>query len=140
MATEMTPAERFGVFLALSRVLTGDPGLDPVAGRRHVGRVLNHPLGGGLGALLQRFRDIQAAGGDLVQGVKAGMMGDPAMAPLAKVVTLVWFTGALKDPDGTWILSGPDDYFGALIWGAIGAHPPAMSNGYFGHWKYPVET
>ena len=28
---------------------------------------------------------------------------------------------------------------GTLVWDAIGAHPPTLSNGYYGHWKYPPE-
>ncbi len=29
--------------------------------------------------------------------------------------------------------------FAALLRDGIGAHPPTLSNGYFGHWKYPAE-
>jgi hypothetical protein len=30
----------------------------------------------------------------------------------------------------------PATYFGALLWPVIGAHPPGLSGGYFGHWRY----
>ena len=45
------------------------------------------------------------------------------------------YTGAPKDmPDVV-----AEDYFESLIWRAALAHPPALSGGYFGHWRYPPE-
>jgi hypothetical protein len=36
-------------------------------------------------------------------------------------------------------MASADQYYRALVWEAIGAHPPTLSNGYYGHWKYPPE-
>ena len=30
----------------------------------------------------------------------------------------------------------PEEYFSGLAWKIIGAHPPGLSGGYFGHWRY----
>jgi hypothetical protein len=30
----------------------------------------------------------------------------------------------------------PEEYFSGLAWQIIGAHPPGLSGGYFGHWRY----
>ena len=40
---------------------------------------------------------------------------------------------------GDWEMVSADQYYRALVWDAIGAHPPTLSNGYYGHWKYPPE-
>ena len=33
-----------------------------------------------------------------------------------------------------------EDYFDALMWSVIGAHPPGLSDGYYGHWRYPPDV
>ena len=38
-------------------------------------------------------------------------------------------------PDARW---GPSAKLILSLW-FIGAHPPTLSNGYYGHWKYPAE-
>jgi len=125
-------------FLALSLVLTGEAALDRSLAASHLERLRQHPLGGALGPLLARFRELDDAGGDLVVAVRDRVMGDSALAPLAKVVTFLWFAGGFATNDGHVAISSAEQYFGARVWDAVGAHPPGLSNGYFGHWKYPV--
>ena len=33
-----------------------------------------------------------------------------------------------------------EEYYSALLWRAIRAHPPALSGGYYGYWKYEPEN
>jgi hypothetical protein len=65
------------------------------------------------------------------------MAADPAIDASGKELVHLWFVGApgpvgAKDQD----YLSPATYFGALLWTAIGAHPPGLSGGYFGHWRY----
>ena len=62
---------------------------------------------------------------------------------VARALTYFLYTGILPDADGR-----PDpaqteiderDYFEAVLWPVIQAHPRALSGGYFGHWHYPPE-
>lgn len=45
------------------------------------------------------------------------------------------YTAELPDSDEVV----EEDYFESLIWRAALAHPPALSGGYFGYWRYPPE-
>ena len=129
-------------FQALSRVLTGEARLDAELAGNHLERLEADPDAAlHLPALLDRWRQIVAHGGDLVAGVRQGIVGDAVFAALAKRIILLWYTSALRSPDGQLEYSSyPALYFSALMWPAMGAHPPALSGGYFGHWRYPPES
>lgn len=67
---------------------------------------------------------------------------------LIKGVIFLWYTGELipwgkldlaygKDQKST--IKSPTEYYNGLLWKAIHAHPPGLSGGYFGYWKYEPE-
>lgn len=89
--------------------------------------------------VLQRFREIKAAGGDLVAAVRTKLIPDARLTHTVKTIVLLWFTGQIDGASGA-SPSGEADFFEALMWSVIGAHPPAFSDGYFGHWRYPPDT
>jgi hypothetical protein len=145
MPPKSTPKRRaskkegaLSLFVELSSVLIGQPA-DPATARRHFatlqGASKDHPLG----PVFQRFRAVKAAGGDIVQGVKDRLVNDAALGPLVKTVMSLWFTGQ-QAGQGAPVFASQDDYFQALMWSCVGAHPPALSDGYFGHWRYPPDT
>jgi len=125
-------------FLELSRHLTGVETLDEGLGAELLARVTSGPLGASLTGLLVEFQAIRAAGGDIAEGITRRIMGVEALAALAQQITLLWYTSAFEAAGG-WQFGTPRQYFGALMWPIIGAHPPALSGGYFGYWKYPPE-
>jgi hypothetical protein len=96
--------------------------------------------GATLDKLLDRFEERLNAGDDTATIVKDELFPDPTLGPLARTVLLLWYIGGIQNPgSGDWELTAAEHYYRALVWEAIGAHPPTLSNGYFGHWKYPPE-
>ena len=129
-------------FISLSTVLTGEQSLDRGLAEKYMQRVSNGPFGDKLNDLLKVFREIVAAGGDLVEEVRQRIMNDPTLGLLAGQVIIIWYTSALPSENGQkWDFpDDPDQYFSGLVWSVIHAHPPGLSGGYFGHWKYPPEN
>jgi Membrane bound FAD containing D-sorbitol dehydrogenase len=125
-------------FLFLSRVLTAhflDAGLAELYLER-----MREAVGSQLDDLLNRFQALVKAGHDPVVAVRDEILPDTVLAPVAKAVLLLWYIGGIqKTPNGDWEMQSADQYYRALVWETIGAHPPTLSNGYFGHWKYPPE-
>src|SRR5690349_13269070 len=108
-------------------------------------------------ALLDTFREIRKGGGDLEEGVRQQIINNETLSPVARQIIYLWYTSALLvrsvKPDmavnletgrpdtGTTLQFGsPEQYFRGLIWSVIRAHPPALSGGYFGYWRYPPEN
>ena len=126
-----------GTFLRLSRILTGKETLDVGLAVAYLERA-REKLAGKLDALLEHFDRLLAAGANPIDAVK-DILIHPVDGPSAKLILLLWYTGAILNADGDWEIHSADQYYRALIWEAIGAHPPTLSNGYYGHWKYPAE-
>jgi len=126
-------------FVELSSILIGQPA-DPATARRHLVTLQGASKDPPLGPVLKRFRAVKAAGGDIVQGVRDRLVNDATLGPVVKGVLSLWFTGQVQTGQGAPVFASQDDYFQALMWSCVGAHPPALSDGYFGHWRYPPDT
>jgi Membrane bound FAD containing D-sorbitol dehydrogenase len=124
-------------FLRVSRVLTGKAGIDPNLSQTYLGR-LKHLDGIALSALLVRFAELEEGGADLVTEVRDRVFGDASIAQIAKTALLLWYTGGIQTHDhpAKWQIQSAEEFFAALVWEAIGAHAPAASTGFFGHWRY----
>ena len=127
-------------FIQLSLVLTGERRLNQLVAEQYLKRIENGPLGSNLSNLLQVFHEIQASGGDVVEEVGKRIIADASLGPLAKQITILWFTAQIFDDQGHGKFETAEQYFSALVWSAIGAHPLGLSGGYFGHWRYPPEN
>jgi hypothetical protein len=127
-------------FLELSRVLTGEPVLNPATAARHL-KSLKKALGAlAVRQLLERFVKLRRSPGDLVGKVREELFGDAVLGPVVRQVTLLWFTGLVASGGGPPSLMSAEDYFEALMWSAIGSHPPGFSDGYYGHWRNPADS
>jgi len=127
------------LFLRLSSVLTAERALPADLVEIYFKRA-QQSLGPKLDALLARCGALLAAGNrDLIDIVRDEILASPDHGPVAKTVLLLWYIGGIQNAAGDWEMQSADQYYRALVWDAIGAHPPTLSNGYFGHWKYPVE-
>lgn len=131
-------------FITFSEVLTGEADLDRTLARAYLSRIEREPTGAWLPSLLMLFQEILDSGGDVQQLVRERVLDDPVYWPLARQILLLWYTSALRTIDAAgkavWVPGTEEEYFGALIWPAIRAHPPGLSGGYFGHWAYPPEN
>jgi hypothetical protein len=129
-----------GLFSELSCILTGESAVASSSAQRHL-KTLRSVLGADtMNQILQRFRKLKTDGGDIVQAVKDKLVDDLSLGPSVKQIILLWFTGQIKTTAGTPAPATQDDYFEALMWAAAGSHPPALSDGYFGHWRYPPDV
>jgi hypothetical protein len=125
------------LFRELSCILTGEPAVATSSAQRHL-KTLRSVLGAEtLDQILQRFGKLKTGGGDIVSAVKDQLVDDQSLGPSVKQIILLWFTGQIKTKAGTPAPATQDDYYEALMWAAAGSHPPALSDGYFGHWRYP---
>jgi hypothetical protein len=128
-------------FLRLSIALTGAPDLDPGLSEAYSARLkVSHEAE--LNALLVRFGQLSASGAADPEIVRR-LVQDDTLRPVMAQVALIWFTSALQaspGPPAVFSYGTPDEYFGAIGWRVVGAHPPGLSGGYFGHWRYPPEN
>ena len=128
------------LFGELSSVLTGEAVLAPLTVERHL-KTLRDTVGAGqIDAILWRFGELKDQGGEIVQAVRDGLVNDASLGPLVRKIILLWYTGLIDTGQGPPTLGSQDDYFEALMWSAVGAHPPGLSDGYFGHWRYPADV
>jgi hypothetical protein len=126
-------------FLRLSQVLTGKSELDPALSRIYLDRLKRQPVELPVALLLARFAEIQGGAGDLLAAVRDRIFGDPVLAGAAKATLLLWYTGGIQTPAGKWEMETAEQFFGALVWEAIGAYAPGASTGFFGYWRYEPE-
>jgi hypothetical protein len=130
-------------FMALSRVLTGVEDLDVTLGRQYLDRLVSSPLQVQLSAILERFREFKKDE-KLVEQVKAKIVEVDSLRPIVCQIILLWYTSTVQDnlgidppaPSLSFRYGTPEEYFSGLVWKIIGAHPPGLSGGYFGHWRY----
>jgi hypothetical protein len=92
-----------------------------------------------LSALLTRFDELLHGGKDPVTVIRDHILPDAELGATARVILALWYTGGIQNAAGDWEVVSADRFYRALVWDAIGAHPPTLSNGYYGHWKYPPE-
>jgi hypothetical protein len=125
-------------FLRLSKVLTGKKTLPEDLAKAYLERA-RAQLKDELSALLAKFDELVKGGKDPTSALRDDILPNPDLGPTAKLVLLLWYIGGIQNVAGDWEMTSADQYYRALVWDAIGAHPPTLSNGYFGHWKYPPE-
>jgi hypothetical protein len=152
----MTDGTVQAAFLSLSATLTGysrfrllgtgqaDPYLETT--RAAVGDVV-------LDQLLTTFTEVERdAGGDeaaLDRGLRARVLSDELLGPIARSVIKMWFVGtwyelpqewrdryAAREPVSTHVVS-PASYTEGLLWPTIGANPPGAKGQGFGSWVGP---
>jgi hypothetical protein len=143
-ATSSSPGRTGGAealqptFLHLSQALTAENFLPADLVDAYFKRMQDN-LGSQFAALLARFEFLIKTGRNPVDIVRDDILPDTNLGPTAKTILLLWYTGGIKNAAGDWEMQSSDQYYRALVWEAIGAHPPTLSNAYYGHWKYPAE-
>lgn len=123
-------------FIRLSEALTGFHPLSSTLAQTYLARLRSEPFGQCIEALLRAFDAMSAPEREIPDTIFA----NDNLRPLAEQIILVWYTSAFCTDGTNWRFGQPDEYFQALMWTGIHAHPPALSGGYFGYWKYPPEN
>jgi hypothetical protein len=133
---ESLPEKMLERFMELSGILTGCE-LDVEQGRTHLDRLLSTPLVPSIAEVLKRFEQLPKRS---ATEVERKMVGDAAIRATLCQIVLLWYTSALRESQADAPLAlrygSEQDYFGGLVWRILGAHPPGLSGGYFGHWRY----
>ena len=130
-------------FMALSRVLTGVDDLDVNLGRQYLDRLASSPFQPQLDEIVERFRGLKK-GEKLVEKVKVKIVEVDRLRSTVCQIILLWYTSTVQDnlgmdppaPSLSFRYGTPEEYFSGMAWKIIGAHPPGLSGGYFGHWRY----
>jgi Membrane bound FAD containing D-sorbitol dehydrogenase len=142
--TSSPPAHASAIteFLALSRILTGADDLDAELGRQYLDRLNSTPFSPLLREILGRFQGFKDNPGVAAQ-VKKQIVADDSLRPTVCQIILLWYTSTMQDNFGMQPPAAPvmrfgtqEEYFSGLAWTMIGAHPPGLSGGYFGYWRY----
>lgn len=125
-------------FLALSKLLTGEPALDPALAEAYRQR-LTAAFATDLPRLINAYRSASTAA-DPATALQASMDADTALARVARETITVWYTAQFAKPDNTMDPPAtPDQYRAGLVWKVIQAHPisaaptPPAPSGY-GYW------
>jgi len=103
--------------------------------------------------ILQEFRRIESeAQGDpakLVTGLRAAILSDEKLGPVARNLIKLWYIGTWYQLPGSWherfglagddrtFIPSPSSYVEGLLWTAIGAHPPGAKAPGYGTWTGP---
>ena len=129
------------LFLELSQELTGVSHLSAALAQRYLTRMAVAGFESRIAALLEHYETLKRESpprslDELWKPVET--------RTLVQQIIVLWYSSALvqdlSDQRPTLQFGTPDEHFQALLWDAIGAHPPALSGGYFGHWHYPPEN
>lgn len=130
--------EALASFIRLSCALVGDDPL-PMDLAALYFEQSRRALADELTTLLARFGELSQRSVADAAVIVRQLLDDPRCGPSSRLVLALWFNGGIKNAAGDWAPASADGYYRALVWDVIGAHPPGLSNGYFGHWKYPPE-
>jgi len=125
------------LFRRLSESLTGFDSLDPRLAASFAARLRQSPFGADVARLERHFSELErsTAAGQLSQALGDLLDSDASLRSSASQINYLWYLSASLVGDA-WEFGSPEEYAGALLWRAIGAHPPALSGGYMGHWRY----
>jgi len=125
-------------FLGLSRVLTGEEGLDEGLAGQYFDR-LHAAYPSELDSLVAAFAAIPAQLG-VAARLKELLDADPRLAKIARQVITVWFTSQFTRSDGRPDVGTAEQWKSGLLWPVIHAPAPASVPGPYGYWAdRPVE-
>lgn len=126
-------------FLKLSQDLVADTTLPPARAARFLQRIRAVADPAALAQLETVATGLPADQSQREHLIESQIMAVDPLRELAKLIIILWYTGdmatATGDPPPT-----EEDYFSAMLWPTIRAHPPGISGGYFGHWTYPPDN
>ncbi|MFI5161380.1 MAG: sugar dehydrogenase complex small subunit [Sphingobacteriales bacterium] len=127
-------------FLKLSKILTGFNNLDAKIAEVYY-QELHSLNGSSLDLLLAAFdAKVRDQPGDPEALVRTNLWSDPTYKSVCQSIILAWYNASIAVGGNTVWVAPPELYFDALLWKAVEAHPPAISGGYFGYWRYAPEN
>ncbi|MCF4130038.1 sugar dehydrogenase complex small subunit [Methylobacterium sp. SyP6R] len=128
-------------FLTISRLVTGVDDLDAALAETYLALMTSAAEAAGELAALRSVAAAAVTAEEPEVALKAALAGDRAAAAAARRLAYLWYAGRLP-PEGKVEAPFPsaEAYFGGLLWRVVGAHPPGLSGGYTGHWRYAPDA
>jgi hypothetical protein len=131
-------------FIELSVILTGYEKLNPRIAQLYYDK-LSNVFGEHFSKILETYHEavkINVNDPELV--VRTKIWSDHDMQVLSQEIIKLWYTARLTTTNFVtapvnWV-APQEAYFESLLWKTIEAHPPALSGGYFGYWRYAPEN
>ena len=128
----MAQSTELDMFLALSKILTGEEELDLTLANQYLQR-LKEQYPTQMQALLNTFGDL-AADPYATFEVKRRSIDNKDLQPLNQQVISIWYTSEFVGADKNAKPGTRDQYYSGLLWKVIGAHAPAHSRQPYGYW------
>lgn len=124
-------------FLEASRLVTGYSDIGGALEHTYAAVMTSRPdWAGELGELLAAVDEV-TANANPEAALMAIIEQRPEVGRAARRLVHLWYTGRLPSENKVEApFVSEEAYFGGLIWRAARAHPPGLSGGYFGHWRY----
>lgn len=133
------------LFLELSEKLTGVTRLPPDLAGEYEERLRQEGMSKELDLLLQAYETLGDAARLDQKSLATALFGDSGLRTVAQQLIILWYSSALVENLGQagsprLKFGKPQHHFRSLLWEVIEAHPPALSGGYFGYWRYAPEN
>jgi hypothetical protein len=128
-------------FLEVSKILTGYTDLKQKPAEVYYAALLKN-LKKDFTQLLTDFENkVRNKKGVPDELVKIHLWQDAKNKKICQIIIRAWYNAALSTAsDGFDFMAPSEIYYEALVWKAIEAHPPGLSGGYFGYWRYAPEN
>lgn len=128
------------IFLEISKALTGFTDLSIKAANIYLKQLINNDRDG-ITQLLNHYREKSRVQADQPVKIIEAIYADSIfLKKVCQEIIAIWYNASIINNGVTTWQAPPEYYFDALIWKAIEAHPPAVSGGYFGYWRYAPEN
>jgi hypothetical protein len=132
------------LFVELSEALTGVEHLPADLAAEYDTRLRAEGMAAALDRLQAVYQGLKDQGRLDHESLTTHLFADADLKHVAEQLIVLWYSSALMEIDAKGqvelIFGKPEHHFQALLWDVIGAHPPALSGGYFGYWHYPPEN
>ena len=134
-------------FIAISKQLTGFDDLPPRLSEAYYHRICGNEHYAADLEMLEAYYNENPNVSVTLESLKAIERG----LNFYKGLVFLWYTSelmeysqlALKETDLSKITregGEAEEYYGGLLWKVARTHPPGLSGGYFGHWRYEPEN
>jgi hypothetical protein len=128
-------------FLDISRLVTGFSDLGEALARDYSKIIISKPSWQAEFDALSIAVDAALSTPHPETALKQAMAQAPTVKAAARRLAHLWYAGRLPAENGADAkFDSEAAYFGGLLWRAARAHPPGLSGGYTGHWRYAPDA
>ncbi len=133
----MAQPTELDLFVALSRILTGEEELDSTLANQYLQRLkAQYPTQ--MQGILDAFAEIASnTFPPAILEIKQRVLDNRDLQPVAKQIINIWYTAEFIGADGKPKQGSQAQYYSGLLWKVIKAHAPTHSTEDYGYWQTP---